>query len=210
MPDWYRISKIYVGIDQVRPSNNLTVQTFDFQNDGDLGWTAQTVYGTPTYVSWEWWTLPTTGTSDRQSVIMPPSSVYSWWKAVLHQVKLRIYKWYVKSDSLPDQWAWIWNSTLSRITCWSQSWSNSSQLLVNDWSSHFFSTIDGSGECVLTYTFNNNWDLVFSINWTAYIPWSYGSIFRGLWTSSNLWIAMGNWRNTSNFYVRKCQIFTSD
>ena len=182
-----------------------TVQTFDFQNEWSLNWTAQTIYSTPSYTSWEWWTITTSGSA--QSAIMPPSSVYNGEKLVKY--KLRMYK-SIASTSSKTAWCGMATSGFSNwlaICPFNKNgvlWAN-----VYDGTDNFTQTEDVVWEATLEYYLNDDWSLELSINWwTKYNLWNFATLFRTQWSNSNLWIGIGAWSLNSAFYIRKVEITT--
>lgn len=206
----YVIQKIRVGTQQVRPPIQQTVQTFDFQNDGNLGWTANTLYGTPTYVSWEWWTLTAGINTDTQSTITPPNTIYN--NGTLSRVKIWFYKWVVDSW-LPSQWVWTWSASANQFIQRSQSGTRTSQIMYYNYNGGGSTTLgtsgaDSVGEHVLTFDF---WANVFvNIDGVTYTMWGWSSVFTSLWSNQALCLTLWNWRNAEDFYLRKCEITTLD
>ena len=186
-----------------------TVQTFDFQNDWSLNWTGITIYWTPNYVSWEWWSIGHSSSS-YQSAIMPPSSVYNG--ETLKKWKLRVYK---SNATVGDRGAWWWLSARSHsnwLVCCHQAhigdgyWAN-----VYDGSSdHFTEVVEFIWEATLEYNLNDDWTLTLSINWwTEYNLWNFSTQFRNNWSNNNLWICIGRWTYSWTFYIRKIEITTA-
>lgn len=183
-----------------------TVQTFDFQNDWDLGWTGVTIYGTPTYVSWEWWTI--WGNSSYQSNITPPNSVYNWETLVKWKI------WFYKTDnwtSLRTSWCWFGTAGFTNwATLWTQNGSGWPEANVYDGSSdHRTQTSYATWEVTLEYTFNDDWHIWLSINWwTEYNLWNFATQFRNRWLANDLWLCIWRWDISSAPYIRKLEITT--
>jgi len=210
MTDWYKIKKVLIwqGWEEKQIYPAQTVQTFDFQNNGALWWTWITIYGTPTYTSWQWWTIVTS--TSQQSAIMPPSSVYNWQKLVKY--KLRMYKsiastssksaWCGMSASRHSNWLVCCNQLVNSVV-----WAN----VYNGSSDTFTQTTDIVWEATLEYYLNDDWSLELSINWwTKYNLWNFATLFRTDWQNNNLWICIWAWSLNSafSFYVRKVEITT--
>lgn len=187
-------------------------QTFDFQNDWDLGWTGISLYWTPSYVSWEWWTIGWSN-SDSQSYIVPPSSIYDG--KTLKKVKIWLYKgvttnfdgiyWYSAG------WGIISSSWNHQATTWSQAGRiNYDQVYYYDWSTwNTMRTVDLTWELELEWLFDDN-STTFIINGNSYNLGNISSWYRWLWTNSTLSITVANWRTAnSNIYIRKVQIETA-
>lgn len=203
---WNKISKIYVGTNQVRPIEAPT-HTFDFQNDWALNWTAQSIYWTPTLTSWQWWTIGY-WSGGFQSLITPPSSVYGW---TLKSVKLRIYKG-VTANYGSTVGTGIGGVSLNPSCMWEQAYYGSSPYSVanvHNGSDHFTQTTSVTWELVLEYILNDDGSLVLKVNSTEYNLWQFASLFRTQWTNQDLWIQLWRWNVADgNLYIRKVQIFT--
>lgn len=188
------------------------VYTFDFQNNWSLNWTAQSLYWTPTLTSGQWWTIGSSSSSDYQSFILPPNSVYDW--NILKKVKIRMYKWqatYYSGGTIHQVGCWLGNNNLSNMTSWGQPQFNSSTwALVNDWSNHFTQTSDITGEVTQEWNLNDDWSLTLSLSWgTPYNLWQYANLFRTNRSNSNLWLSIGRWSSANgNIYIRKVEITT--
>lgn len=199
---WYKVKRILVGTQQVRPSE--TVQTFDFQNDWNLWWTWFTKRWTPSYVSWQWWTIGTNSNDAYTSWITPPSSIY---KGTLRQVKI----WFSKNNvqtSYQTQGAWICNYDLSIYCHYSHPRSEWPAILYyTNWSTYFTSAANIYWEIYISYILNDDNSMVVDINWTTYNIWNYASVFRWLWNNKNLCLDICRW-GTDAPYIRKVQIKT--
>lgn len=196
------LSEIYVGTTKVRPAE--TVQTFDFQNDWDLGWTGVNVYGMPYLTSGEWWGIGNS-TSGFQSPIMPPSSIYDG--KTLTKVKIRFYKPNIHSGY--TSWgAWLCNSSLTTaafydISDYALTWVN-----VYVWGkNHITSTSNVSGEITEEYTFQNG-EIIFTLNGSSYNLWAYASYFQDLWENQALGLTIARWNASKTGYIRKVEIYT--
>jgi hypothetical protein len=209
---WYKVNKRFVGTKQVRPWEK--VQTFDFQNNWSLNWTAQSVRWTPSYTSWQWWTIGSSSNDTYQSAIMPPSSVYDG--NILKSIKIWIYKWvnaYISGDvSAYTVWCWPSNASCSQFAIWENTYytyTNPSIATVYDGTAHNIVTSGKTWEFVLEYIFNDDGSLILSVDGTEYNLWNYATMFRSLWTNKNLWLTIWRW-NTANgqIYVRKVEITT--
>ena len=197
---------------QVRPVE-LPTHTFDFQNDWSLNWTAQSIYWTPTLVTWEWWTIGSSSSDSYQSAIMPPSSVYDG--KTLKKFKLYIYKWvnaYISWNKAVTVWCGMCASNLNPSCVWEHSYyTNANQSVANvyNWSDHITVTSTVRGEITLEYILNDDGSLVLKVNSTEYNLWQYASAFRTQWTNQNLWINTGRWNVADgNIYIRKVEIYT--
>ena len=210
----YSIQKIYVGTHQVRPAAAQTVQTFDFQNDWALNRTGATIYGTPTYVTWEWWSL-SNSSGDSQTNIVPPSSIYN--NGTLKTVKIWFYKWILDSG-LPAQWAWVSSTGLTPNSLRSQSGTSTSKWSFynrNTWEVPVLTPgMDYVGEHVLLFTFNDSstqlklnldgTDLTMPVNGSA-------TVFQTCWSNQALYLGIWSWRDGGHpCYIRKCEITTLD
>ena len=199
---WYKIKRILVGTQQVRPSE--TVQTFDFQNDWNLWWVWFTKRWTPSYVSWQWWTIGTNSNDAYASWITPPSSIY---KGTLRQVKI----WFTKNNvqtSSTGQGAWICSSDLSIYCHYSHPRSEWPAILYyTNWNTYFTDTANIYWDIYISYILNDDNSMVVDINWTTYNIWNYASVFRWLWTNKNLCLDICRW-GTDAPYIRKVQIKT--
>ena len=203
---WNKISKIYVGTNQVRPVATPT-HTFDFQNDWALNWTGASLYWTPSYVTWQWWTIGAYYT-DSQSYITPPSSVFDW--KTLQKVKIRIYKWVSNrfdGGYLYAVWAWV--STQNGN--WGFLWSCTNELGNNDilnYANSYILTANITWEVLIEadYTWAT---LTVTINWNVYNTSQNSSVTQTEWSNNFFGLRLWNWRcNNSNIYIRKVQIFT--
>ena len=208
---WNKIKRIYVGTNQVRP---CTIQTFDFQNEWSLNWTAETVYWTPTLTSWQWWTIGSSSSGSYQSVVMPPSSLYDWW--TLKRFRIWVYKWvnaYISGwVSAYTVWCWPSNASCNQFAIWEMTYytsSNPSIATVYDGTNHNIVTSGKTWELVLDYIFNDDGSLILSVDGTEYNLWNYATMFRSLWTNQDLWFTIWRW-NVANgqIYIRKVEITT--
>ena len=202
---WYKVNRRLIWTKQVRPWK--TVQTFDFQNNWSLNWTAQTIYWTPSYISWQWWTI---GSSSwvYQSAIMPTSSIY---RGTLYKVKIWFYKW-VATEKYVSAWAWLSTSNFTNwLTSWCQLSGTSTNTYANvyDWSNHLTQTTDITWEITQEWNLNDDWSLTLSLNWgTPYNLWNYATLFRNNRSNKDLWLSIGRWDCSVNPYIRKVEITT--
>jgi len=204
---WYKLKRIYVGTTKVRPESPSIVQTFDFQNNWSLNWTGQTIYWTPTLVTWEWWTIGGSWGNTFQSAIMPPSSVYG---GTLKKFVLYIYKG-VASNTDATVWAGIGTSNLTALAWREQVVTESprSRAMVYDWAEHYTTTRWAVWEITLQYIFNDDGNLVLKVYDAEYNLWQYASTFRTYWSNGNLWLSIWRWRVADgNIYIRKVEIYT--
>lgn len=203
---WNKIQRIYIGTDLVRPKK---VQTFDFQNNWSLNWTATTIgYWTPSFVTGQGWTLYR-GNDDRQAGIMPPSSVYT---GELKKIKIYFYKWKWTGTAYGAA-AWISDKTFSAN--WNNFlWSFSGVAYDNirywySWGNQRIQTANFTGEATIEADFSNA-NPVVTINWTSYtLTNGDSSVYKGYWTSWTLQIWLWIWGSQSwELYVRKVEITT--
>ena len=200
------VQKVYVWATQVRPSETPTY-TFDFQNDWSLNWTGASLYWTPSYVTWEWWTLGTSST-DSQSYITAPSSVYDG--STLQKVKIRMYKGIVTNYDnrfLHAVGTWVGMGNAN----WGFLWSNGNTIASYD-------SISIYGWPIRTE--NITWEVLIeadytwatttiTINWNVYNTQEDSSLTKSDWSNSLFGLRLWNWRCDSlNIYIRKVQIFT--
>ena len=199
------LKNIYIG------EYKWTVQTFDFQNNWSLNWTAVSVYWQPNYVTWEWWTIWTSYTALYQSAIKPPTSVFG---GTLKKIKIWMYKWIVWSSYPPDNhavgaWMSSINSSLNPcVLYWTNQWSW--WINLYDGSNHVTTWVDITWEITQEYIMEDNGNLTFIINWTyTYNLWNYATIFKDIWDNQTFGIWIGRWRaNNGDIYVRKVEITT--
>ena len=201
----YKVKRIMVWDKQVYPGKK--VQTFDFQNNWSLNWTTQTIYWTPSYTSWQWWSIGSS-TSTYQSAIMPPSSIYS---GTLCKVKIWFYKW-LATGRQSNVGSWL---ATSNFTNWLTSWcqpsgtSTNTYAYVYDWSNHYTQTTDITWEVIQEWILNDDWSITLSLNWgTPYNLWNYATLFRNSRSNKSLWLSIGRWDYSSAPYIRKVEITT--
>ena len=189
--------------------DSSSVQTFDFQNDWSLNWTGLSIYWTPNYVSWEWWSIGSSSSDSYQSAIMPPSSIYS---GTLYKVKIWFYKW-VSTVTYRTVGTWLATSNFTNwLTSWCQLFGSSANAYANvyDWSDHPTQTTDIEGEVIQEWNLNDDWSLTLSLNWgSPYNLWQYANLFRTNWSNQNLGLSIGRWNvDNGKIYIRKVEITT--
>ena len=196
------VKEIYVGTTKVRPAEN--VYTYDFQNNGSLSWTAQSVgYWTPDFVTGQWWRLYRSST-DSQGNIVPPSSLFD--NKTLQNVKIWMHKGIATTGTSSRAYAvgaWVENMFI-----WSFAWANINyDRILNNWT--YIQTVNLTGEVTLELSLT--WSSpVLSISWNNYtLTATTISAIRSLWTNKTLKIVLWNWRWWSgDLYIRKVEFTT--
>ena len=188
------------------------MQTFDFQNNWSLNWTATTIgYWTPDFVTGQGWRLYRSS-NDSQAGIMPPSSAYT---GELKKIKISFYKWiwtYKRGNVYYAVGVWIAYSSYSQSNSLMWSFTGVTYDNVRYWYSggdQRIQTANFTGEATMEIDFSNANPIV-SINWTSYtLTNGDSSIYKGYWTSWILQIWLWSWHwGSGDLYVRKVEITT--
>lgn len=195
------VKSIWSWDTQVRPSE--TVQTFDFQNDWALSWTAGTWgYGTPDYVSWQGWRIYRASQSN-DGYVYPPLSIFD--NNILKQVKIWMYKW-IGTTTTKWVWAWICNTAWSKYALWSNVWANYDRITLNGTR---IQTANVTGEVVFILDLSGT-NVSFSINGTQYSSSIASSNYTNLWGDKTFSLEVANWSWWSwDIYIRKVEITTA-
>lgn len=189
---WYKINWIYVWNQKVRPSGWWeTVQTFDFQNDWDLGWTNNNIGWWDCIVTNEWWQITRVWSDAMQAGVLPPSSVY-WGTLTKYKI------WAYKSWNAAF---WIANSSQNTIIEYGRDGNKLSVIGTT------IASINLNWELTMEVTFWVN-DITIDINWNTYTSTWTASAFQTSWSNQNLGLELWKWNRSAWLYVRKVEITT--
>jgi hypothetical protein len=194
---WYKLKRIYVWSNLVRPKN---VQTFDFQNNGQQWWSSITGYTSTAiwgFTNWEGYYFRSNyRTTTEAWFITMPNTLPNW---TLTRIKI----WYY----LPG-----WNT-------WAGINDNGSTSSGYNWGENSYTIWFGSSTAVSIG--NYTWELTTEYNitptwcsWTcAWQPFSFtnneANNFITAYNNKNLRLYLVTWGNTNNCYLRKIEITTT-
>lgn len=197
---WYKVKRILIypdGATEKQAYHAIRVQTFDFQNDGDLGWTNHSVGSWDCSIaSWQWWQITRSWYNIMQWNVSPSSSIF-WW--VLKKYKIRWYK----------SWNWCfwivdyWNTN-------SLEYGRDTTKLSVNWTT--VANITLNWEIIMEIIFEDNWHITVNLenNWNTYTydVWAYWTQFQTYWNNKQLDLILWRWNNNNPVYVRKVEITT--
>ena len=202
MTDWYKIKRVLTWVNneekQIYPAQ--TVQTFDFQNDWDLGWTLNKYWATNynmSFVSWQW-VETTVSNNNWWWHIIPPQSIYKW---TLKRIRLWVYLWW-----------WNTFTGISRVYDWSR-WialsyryqNNTTTIWFRDWWSWTYDIWNYTWEMLIDVNFES-WKITWTCAWQSFtITSSSADTMATYWTDKTLCLtAWWWWAGTT--YIRKVEI----
>lgn len=187
------------------------IQTFDFQNDWSLNWTAWAVAWTPDYVNWQGWRLYRSD-QDSEGRVTPPTSIFD--NGTLKKIRLRMYKGIATTWNSSRAYyvgAGVWCGNNSKFI-WSYGGANINydrlQYRVNN-TQTYIHTANITGEVLLEL--NLEWTTpILTINSNTYtLTWSISSEYQEYWTNKTMPLIIWNRRWWSgDIYIRKVEFTT--
>lgn len=186
------------------------VQTFDFQHNWMLNWTAKNIwYWIPTIKSWQWRYIWTSSSSGYQWWIIPPMNIYV---KEIKKYKIRFYK---PSTTTSSRWTAVAVSDSTEATC-IEYWRNLSSwwhliVRINETIVNSLSVVDLTWELTIEMIFESNWHITVNLanasNTYTYDVWNYWSTFKTLRSNNDLWLHIARWNDNKN-YIRKVEIIS--
>ena len=205
MTDWYKIKRILIWQNnvekQIYPAQ--TVQTFDFQNDWDLGWTGSGSWNnwTPAYSTWQGWYIYRSSQYN-DWYFYPPQTIFN--NKTLKKVRIWMYKG-IATTNKGWVWTWICNTAWNVYALWSYVWYDNDRITLN-WTR--INTINVTWEVLFVLDFSDI-NVKFSINWTEYTSSIASSGYTDLWSNWTFALEVANWIGwRSDVYLRKAEITT--
>ena len=180
---------------QIRPKNT---QTFDFQNDWALGWTAySTGYWTPTIKSGEWWYIWTSNNQAYQGYVIAPSSIFG---GTLKKIKI----WAYRPSTSPSNAIWIYTADSGNNRF---EYGRDNNCIYVNWTK--MTATPRYWEITIELTFWNSLGIEVSdgTNTDNYDWWDVVAGFQTQWENQNLWLMLGRWA-AYVCYIRKLEITT--